>query len=79
MVQFLIEAVVLTEIGGGIGILVGVVLPMVLASSIKLPTAVPVWACVLGVVFCSMVGIGFGLWPAMKAARLDPIVALRYE
>ncbi len=79
MVQFLIEAVVLTEIGGGIGILGGVVLPMVLASSINLPTAVPIWACVLGVVFCSIVGIGFGLWPAMKAARLDPIVALRYE
>jgi putative ABC transport system permease protein len=79
MVQFLIEAVVLTEIGGAIGIFVGIVLPIILASSLKVPTAVPIWACVLGIVFCSVVGITFGLWPAMKAARLDPIVALRYE
>jgi putative ABC transport system permease protein len=79
MVQFLIEAVVLTEIGGAIGIVVGIVLPIALGSAYKIPTAVPIWACVLGIVFCSVVGITFGLWPAMKAARLDPIVALRYE
>jgi len=79
MMQFLIEAVVLTEIGGAIGIVVGIVLPTILASSLKVPTAVPIWACVLGIGFCSVVGITFGLWPAMKAARLDPIVALRYE
>jgi putative ABC transport system permease protein len=79
MVQFLIEAIVLTEIGGAIGILLGIIVPIALKSAHNLPTAVPIWACVLGVVFCSAVGITFGLWPAMKAARLDPIVALRYE
>ncbi len=78
--QFLIEAVVLTAAGGLFGMLVGwgisfgarLVFP-------SLPTSVPIWAAVLGVVVSVGVGLFFGIWPASKAARLDPVTALRYE
>jgi len=75
--QFLIEAMMLTGAGGVIGLLVGWLLTVLV--KMILPSYVPVWAPVVG--FASSVGIGlvFGIWPAWKAARLDPIVALRYE
>jgi putative ABC transport system permease protein len=80
VLQFLTEAVVLTGLGGLIGMTFGWLISL-LARAIfpSLPTAVPLWAAVLGFVVSVAVGLFFGIWPANKAARLDPVVALRYE
>ncbi|HWR54371.1 MAG TPA: ABC transporter permease [Bryobacteraceae bacterium] len=78
--QFLTEAVVLTGIGGVLGLTLGYLIS--LGSKLlfpSVPTSVPIWAAVLGVGVSTAVGLFFGIWPAAKAARLDPVDALRYE
>jgi putative ABC transport system permease protein len=75
--QFLIEAMTLTGMGGLIGLAIGWLLT--LAVKMLLPSYVPLWAPVMGFVASVGIGLIFGLWPAWKAARLDPIEALRYE
>jgi putative ABC transport system permease protein len=77
VLQFLVEAATLTGSGGLIGILFG----WITAEIVKMvmPTFVPLWAPIVGFVVSVGLGVGFGLWPAWKAARLDPIEALRYE
>jgi putative ABC transport system permease protein len=78
--QFLTEAVVLTGIGGLAGMLLGWLLSMAVKLAFpSLPTTVPLWAAGLGVTVSVAVGLFFGIWPAAKAARLDPVDALRYE
>jgi ABC-type antimicrobial peptide transport system permease subunit len=78
--QFLTEAVVLTGSGGIIGVLLGVGISMLIhVLWPRLPSTVPAWAVVLGVVVSMAVGLFFGIYPAVKAARLDPVDALRYE
>lgn len=80
IVQFLIEAAALTGLGGLLGMLMGWTLSM--ATHVvfpNLPTTVPLWAAAAGLVVSIGVGLFFGIWPASKAARLDPVVALRYE
>jgi ABC-type antimicrobial peptide transport system permease subunit len=75
--QFLIEAATLTGFGGLVGLLIGWATTLLIR--IFVPSYVPVWAPVAGFVASVGIGIIFGLWPAWKAARLDPIEALRYE
>ena len=79
MAQFIMEAVVLCEIGGAIGVVLGILGGNTLAWYMKVPPAVPIDWIVLGLVICSVVGIVFGTYPAYKAANLDPIESLRYE
>jgi putative ABC transport system permease protein len=80
IVQFLTEAVVLTALGGFIGLTFGWMISRAAAFVFPtLPTAVPLWAAVAGVVTSVGVGLFFGIWPASRAARLDPVEALRYE
>jgi putative ABC transport system permease protein len=80
LIQFLIEAAALTGLGGIAGIIFGWLISL-LARLIftSIPASVPLWAAVLGVAVSVAVGLFFGIWPANKAARLDPVVALRYE
>ena len=77
--QFLIEAVVLTAIGGFLGLAIGELFSLLVNKYSPLPAYVPAWAIGVGVGISAGVGIVFGLWPAWKAARLDPIESLRWE
>ncbi|MCA1620825.1 MAG: hypothetical protein LC795_16255 [Acidobacteria bacterium] len=77
--QFLTEAVVLTALGGISGLTVGEAASLLMSASSPPPAFVPVWAVLVGVGISATVGIVFGLRPAWKAARHDPIEALRHE
>src|SRR5919205_771762 len=78
--QFLTEAITLTAVGGLIGIFIGWVVSLGLHRlPPTLPSVIPLWAVLLGFFVSCSIGLIFGIWPAMKAARLDPIEALRYE
>jgi putative ABC transport system permease protein len=75
--QFLIEAATLTGAGGLVGLLIGWATTLLIRMFV--PSYVPIWAPIMGFVASVGIGLIFGLWPAWKAARLDPIEALRYE
>jgi putative ABC transport system permease protein len=77
--QFLGEATVLSALGGGIGVVMGILASNIISSTLGWPTLVPLAVLVIAVVFSAVVGIFFGYYPAHKAAHLDPIEALRYE
>lgn len=77
--QFLIEAVILTAIGGTVGVGIGEILSLLINAYSPLPAYIPVWAIIVGIVASAGVGIVFGVFPAWKAASLDPIEALRFE
>jgi putative ABC transport system permease protein len=79
MLQFLTEAVILCQLGGVVGIIFGLLVGNLAGSALGANATVPIDWVVIGVMLCLFVGIGFGTYPAYKAASLDPIEALRYE
>ncbi len=79
LLQFLIESASLALVGGAFGVLGGVLVGKIITLVVGFPTAVPLWAIFLGLLLAVCVGIFFGVYPASKAAKLDPVVALRAE
>ena len=78
--QFLVEAMTLTGAGGMLGIVIAVLITMLVGALVpSLPSKVPAWALITGFSVSVIIGVFFGVWPAMKAAQLDPVEALRYE
>ena len=79
IIQFLIETMVLSMAGGLIGVGVGVTIPAIITYFAQMPTVVTAWSVLLSLGISAMVGVVFGLYPAIRAAMLDPIIALRHE
>ena len=79
LTQFLLEAVVLCEVGGVVGILLGLIGGNLAALAMHMKAAFPVDWAMIGLIVCSIVGVTFGVYPAFKAASVDPIESLRYE
>ncbi|MCU0244790.1 MAG: FtsX-like permease family protein, partial [Acidobacteria bacterium] len=76
--QFLIEAMFLTGLGGIIGVLAGFAIALIVNAATPLPATVTPWSVVAGLTVSAAIGLFFGIFPAQKAARMDPIVSLRY-
>jgi putative ABC transport system permease protein len=79
LLQFLIESSTVALVGGFLGVVGGIVLAKTVTLLIGMPSSVPLWAVVAALMVSSSVGLFFGVYPAKRAARLDPIVALRFE
>jgi putative ABC transport system permease protein len=79
MWQFLVEASTLTLAGGLIGVLVGLGMGELLKAVMQTGSGVPIWSAVVACLVSVVIGLVFGVMPATRAARLDPVEALRYE
>jgi putative ABC transport system permease protein len=79
LLQFLIEAVILSLTGGVVGVLLGIAVAKGVTLAVGMPSVIKLWAVFAGLIVAASVGIFFGVYPARKAATLDPIAALRFE
>lgn len=79
MNQFLVESITVSAAGGVVGILLGILIAKLVAQFSPLPAAIELWSVIAGILISSTVGIFFGIYPAMRASRLDPIEALRAD
>jgi len=77
--QFVVEAIVLCQIGGIVGIVLGILAGNLVALAFNIPAVFPIDWALIGFMLCTIIGVAFGVYPAWKAASLDPIVALRFE
>lgn len=79
LMQFLVEASVMSAVGGIVGIVIAYAITLLARATTSIPMSMPIWAVVVSLVVSTSVGLFFGIYPASKAARLNPIEALRYE
>ena len=79
MLQFLVETVILSGVGGLMGVLLGVAIPFIVTWTAGMKTIIVVWSPLLAFGISALVGVVFGLYPALRAAQMDPVEALRHE